>query len=103
MNRDNKTRCECGGETNYYSGALGYEAMVCTQCGYHWSGQTEAQHERQLFEYRLIKRAVTKDLVSVMEGLLECTELNLDELEPHTEDLIDAAQEAVSRARGESL
>jgi hypothetical protein len=97
MRRDDKTKCECGGDTEYYNGALGYEAMQCKRCGFHWSGQTEAQHERQLFEYRLIKQAVTRDLIAALDNLHFEAKGYLRDLSRHSVDattLIGALKQA---------
>jgi hypothetical protein len=99
MKRDNKTRCECGGETTYYDGALGYEAMRCTRCGYDWNGQTEASHLRQVAEYRRIKRALTQDLVAALNMFIAEYEGGKDrELRPE----MIAARAAIAKAKGEA-
>lgn len=44
--------CLCGGHRNYYAGSLGYEAMVCEQCGEHWDDQTSEQLGLHAYRYR---------------------------------------------------
>lgn len=108
MRRDDKTKCGCGGDTEYYSGALGYEAMQCNRCGYHWSGQTETSHLRQVEEYRMIKRAVTKDLIAALDNLHFEAKAYLRDLNRHSVDattLIGALKQAkatLDQAKGES-
>ena len=37
-------KCECGGKLRFYDGCLGYEAMVCLECGdyYDYKGKNDA-------------------------------------------------------------
>lgn len=48
----------------------------------------------------LIKSA--PDLLSALDGLLGCTDLNLDELDPSTYPLLEQAHAAIRKAKGES-
>lgn len=102
MRRDDKTKCECGGDTEYYSGALGYEAMQCKRCGHHWSGQTAAQHERQLFEYRLIKQAVTRDLIASCQAFVDLYSRDGAYVSPLMRVMLDDAKATLDQAKVES-
>lgn len=42
------------------------------------------------------------ELLEVLESILNCCELNLDEMEPETNILIGRAQLVINKARGES-
>jgi hypothetical protein len=44
----------------------------------------------------------TPELLEALEELLECCELNLDEMEPETVTTIEAAQAAILKAYGEA-
>jgi len=35
----------CGGETKFYDGAMGYEAMVCKKCGHHYSETSKSEFD----------------------------------------------------------
>lgn len=45
-------KCLCSGETHYYDGALGYEAMVCQTCHEHYMvGQSLPAHHAHVERY----------------------------------------------------
>jgi len=35
----------CGGDTKYYDGLLGYEAMVCVKCDFHYNETSKEEWE----------------------------------------------------------
>lgn len=44
-------RCLCGGDADYHEGRLGYEAVICIECGEHWHDSCGDDHEEHVRRY----------------------------------------------------
>lgn len=47
-----ETACECKGKLKYYTGALGYDALVCQTCGEHWDDRNIDDYLKHIERYR---------------------------------------------------
>jgi hypothetical protein len=77
MDRTNevKNKCLCGGVTTYHGGTLGYEAMICERCGFHWNAASKVRHEAQIEEYKRIVKAnqgSTPEVLALIEAAKAC-------------------------------